>query len=207
MKLNSDNVIKTFSNNRPRPISKHSYYSVLVPFVEKEGKLYILYEMRALKMSTQPGEICFPGGRIERGEGPIKAALRETSEELGIDVNKIEFVGRGDILYGYANYTIYTNIGLIKYEDYMELSPSKDEVEEVFLISVEDLIENPPNQNVLDVKAIMTDFPFEKIGVDENYPFRYGKWSIPIYEVDGRAIWGLTARITEHCIYKMLKDD
>ena len=40
-------------------------YAVLVPLVEREGKLHILYEVRSQDMRRQPGEVCFPGGRIE----------------------------------------------------------------------------------------------------------------------------------------------
>lgn len=45
-------------------------FSVLLPLVEKEGKLYILYELRARHMEVQPGEICFPGGKERRGRKP-----------------------------------------------------------------------------------------------------------------------------------------
>lgn len=45
-------------------------YAVLVPLVEREGKLHILYEVRSQDMRRQPGEVCFPGGRIEGDETP-----------------------------------------------------------------------------------------------------------------------------------------
>ena len=59
-------------------------YAVLVPLVEREGKLHILYEVRSQDMRRQPGEVCFPGGRIEGDETPEACAIRETEEELGI---------------------------------------------------------------------------------------------------------------------------
>ena len=43
-------------------------YSVLVPLVEREGGLSLLYEVRAGSLRRQPGEVCFPGGRLEPGE-------------------------------------------------------------------------------------------------------------------------------------------
>ena len=56
-------------------------------------------------MQSQPGEVCFPGGHVERGENPRDTALRETFEEIGVPIERIEVIGQGDTLYGYANYT------------------------------------------------------------------------------------------------------
>ena len=58
-------------------------YAVLVPLVEREGKLHILYEVRSQDMRRQPGEVCFPGGRIEGDETPEACAIRETEEAPG----------------------------------------------------------------------------------------------------------------------------
>ena len=63
-------------------------YSVLVPLVEREGGLSLLYEVRAGSLRRQPGEVCFPGGRLEVAESPEECALRETWEELGIPVQE-----------------------------------------------------------------------------------------------------------------------
>ena len=43
-------------------------YAVLVPLVEREDGIHVLYEVRALTLRRQPGEVCFPGGHIEAGE-------------------------------------------------------------------------------------------------------------------------------------------
>ena len=45
-------------------------YAVLVPLVERDGALHLLYEVRARMLRRQPGEVCFPGGRMEAGETP-----------------------------------------------------------------------------------------------------------------------------------------
>ena len=39
--------------------------AVLVPLVRKEGRLGVLFEVRSTALTWQPGDICFPGGRIE----------------------------------------------------------------------------------------------------------------------------------------------
>ena len=45
-------------------------YAVLVPLVEQNGELCLLYEVRARTLRRQPGEVCFPGGLMEKGESP-----------------------------------------------------------------------------------------------------------------------------------------
>ena len=48
-------------------------YAVLVPLVERDGALHLLYEVRARTLRRQPGEVCFPGGRMEAGRPPRSA--------------------------------------------------------------------------------------------------------------------------------------
>ena len=91
MEWTLNHIREVFDGRRPEPIGKHRYYSVLLPLVEKDGQLHLLYEMRARHMKSDPGEICFPGGHIEAGETPLEAALRETFEAVSythLDVYK-----------------------------------------------------------------------------------------------------------------------
>ena len=67
-------------------------YSVLMPFVTTENGDTLLLEVRSDSVK-QPGEICFPGGRIETGETPAETAVRETCEELGLKAGDISIEG------------------------------------------------------------------------------------------------------------------
>ena len=49
--------------------------AVLIPLVDREGELSILFEVRQAGI-RQGGEICFPGGMIEKNESPVEAAVR-----------------------------------------------------------------------------------------------------------------------------------
>lgn len=196
-----DDIREVYRGRTPQPIGRHRYFSVLVPVVEKDGQLHLLFEVRARAMESQPGEICFPGGHVEPGETPAEAALRETMEEIGIPPEKVELIGPGDILYGYANYTLYTYMGIIDYEDAAKARLAPEEVDEVFLVPLQAFRDHPPQVQTEKIYTeISADFPFEKIGIDETYPWRIGDWEIPIYDVEGRIIWGLTARITADMI-------
>ncbi|MFR0063407.1 MAG: NUDIX hydrolase, partial [Megasphaera micronuciformis] len=57
--------------------------AVLVPFIKNAGGLDLLFEVRSKTLRWQPGDISFPGGKIEASDvTPLAAAIRETGEEL-----------------------------------------------------------------------------------------------------------------------------
>lgn len=68
--------------------------AVLVPIVDHPTGLSVLLTQRASHLKHHPGQISFPGGRIEaRDAGPLEAALRETEEEIGLSRDHVRFVG------------------------------------------------------------------------------------------------------------------
>ena len=102
--MNIDRM-KTYFQNRELGLQcTVSEYAVLLPLVEQEGKLCLLYETRAETLvGHQPGEVCFPGGRREPGEKPVDTAIRETWEELGIPAEAIEVLAPLDVEIGRAS--------------------------------------------------------------------------------------------------------
>ena len=126
--MNISKIEKFMENRTPGDIGKRKNCSVLIPLVEIDGKLHILYEQRSTKIKTQPGDVCFPGGVMEKGETPIECALRETEEEIGIPVDKIRVLGQFDSLFEIRNITMHTVIGVIEQESLAELHINPDEV-------------------------------------------------------------------------------
>ncbi|MCR4908035.1 MAG: CoA pyrophosphatase [Lachnospiraceae bacterium] len=63
-------------------------YAVLLPFVNTDKGDCLLLEVRS-DLVSQPGEVCFPGGKMEEGETPEQAALREACEELHLPSSEI----------------------------------------------------------------------------------------------------------------------
>ena len=59
-----------FNGHVPGLLGAGSAYAVLVPLVRRRGAAHLLFEVRADTLNRQPGEVCFPGGRIEAGEPP-----------------------------------------------------------------------------------------------------------------------------------------
>lgn len=200
-KLTIDDFKDTFLNRVPKSLGSYQYYAVLVPLVEKEGELHILYEVRAENMKRQPGEVCFPGGRIENNESAEECAVRETSEELNIEQSEIRIIAQMDFLHTYSNFTLYSLLGVIDYDVVSTIHVNPDEVKEIFLVPVSFFAENEPEIYDFDViPNIGPEFPYDKINLPHGYNWRKGKSTVPIYRYGDRVIWGLTARITNHLI-------
>lgn len=74
---------------------RRARFAVLVPLYEDDdGDVRMILTLRPEKMRTHPGDVVFPGGRMENGEGPIEAATREACEEIGLPPEAItEVIG------------------------------------------------------------------------------------------------------------------
>ena len=97
----------TLRDRTPGLMDATGRYAVLVPLVEGEEGPSLLYEVRAGSLRRQPGEVCFPGGKMEGDESPEACALRETWEELGIPPKSIQVLGRLDFIAHRANFIMY----------------------------------------------------------------------------------------------------
>lgn len=176
-------------------VMKHRYFSVLIPLFEIGGEVYVLFEQRArdLKKSAQPGDICFPGGRMEAGEDKLSAALRETYEEIGIKPENV--LSEFDTVIGYSGYSIFTFCAQFKESDYQKIVMNRDEVEDVFLAPLDFFIQNEPYVFTADIKEDVSEFPYELYGVSRDYYWGKSSVEMPLYKYEDRNIWGITARI------------
>lgn len=197
--MHSVNDIKRiFSGYRAGAEGKYRFFSVLLPVVDAKDGPEVLYEVRAKDMDRQPGEICFPGGEMEEGETPCECALRETYEEIGIPQNHIEVVSRLDTVYTYSNFAMHCYLGIVDEKELSALKLNRAEVDEVFTVSLEGLLSCTPEIYETEVtQKIPDDFPYEKVTGGRMYNWRRGRSVIPVYDIGGRIIWGLTARITK----------
>ena len=72
----------------------HCPAAVLVPLVARGQVPTVLLTRRTDHLHHHPGQISFPGGRVEAADtSPIDTALRETEEEIGLDRRHIELIG------------------------------------------------------------------------------------------------------------------
>lgn len=88
---------------------KHS--SVLICFWRGAAGLHVLLTKRAASLRGHPGQMSFPGGRLEEGETWTEAALRETEEEVGLSRDRVEVLGRLDDAWSGAGHLIVPIVG------------------------------------------------------------------------------------------------
>lgn len=198
--------LEFMKNRQPGIIGERQSFrsAVLLPLLEVDGETMVLFEKRSADLKNQPGEICFPGGAIDKKDsGPAQTAIRETSEELEIDRNDIELVAPLDIMVSPFNVIIYPFVGIIHYPHRIRYNPS--EVEDIFYVPLPHLLQQEPLQYVLGVKMQMPEnYPYELVPGGRNYPYRTGKMPQLFYCWEDRVIWGMTARILDNFL-KLLR--
>ena len=148
--------------------------AVLVPVVLGEAPSVLLTK-RTSHLTKHAGQISFPGGRIDPGDpGPEAAALREAWEEIGLDPEPVEILGRlTDHITG-TGYRITPVLAVLPPALKYELSP--DEVEEVFDLPMSVVLDPAaPKRQRQHVRGVWRD---------------YWVWPHP-----NHFIWGATAAI------------
>jgi 8-oxo-dGTP pyrophosphatase MutT (NUDIX family) len=146
--------------------------AVLVPVVDRREPTVILTE-RPKTMRKHPGQISFPGGRIEPSDdGPIAAALREAEEEIGLPPDRVEVIGTADRYRTITGFEVIPVVGVLPPD--LPLAPHPGEVADMF---------EAPLHFLLD-PARQVQRTVEWQGRRRTY-----------YEIewDGRRIWGATA--------------
>jgi 8-oxo-dGTP pyrophosphatase MutT (NUDIX family) len=191
-----DEIKRIFQSYEPRPLDVEKAYAVLIPLVKLRGEWHILYEHRANGIS-QAGDAAFPGGRVEAGEGFEQAAVRETTEELGISADKIEVIGEMDYIVA-GKRIIGCYVGELVIDSLDDLALNKYEVDHVFTIPLNVLKTMEPEVHyVAQHSTVADDFPYNLIPGGRKYQFgRPEKRSIHFYPIQGEHLWGMTAKLT-----------
>lgn len=149
---------------------------VLVLLFPEEGRLYTCMIKRPVSMKHHPGQIGFPGGKVEENDSsPQMAAIREASEEIGLSPDSYTVIGKLSNLYiQVSNFIIHPYVAWADKKP--ELKINESEVEKIILFPVQDFMEN------------------EKLEETEISTFS-GILKVPYYPFDGEIIWGATAMI------------
>lgn len=199
--MNRKNLKELLQNRAPGLMDASGRYAVLVPLVEGPAGPSLLYEVRARTLRRQPGEVCFPGGRLEKGESPEQCALRELEEELAIPPASVQVLGQLDFIAHRANFIMYPVLGWVEDWGVSRLSPSPAEVEETFFVPLSHLKQNPPLEYTYQLMPTPAEhFPYDVLGIPRDYKWQPGGENVPVYPWEGRAVWGLTGRITRHLL-------
>lgn len=178
--------------------NEEDYFSsaVLIPLVQIAGEWSIVFEVRSQDLTWQPGEICLPGGKVEKTDrNSAMTAIRETTEELGILSTDIQLLGSLKCLVSPLGVIICSHVGILS--DYAHIRPSPSEVSKVFTVPVTFLLEHPPLVAQMEVATRPADgFPFDLVPANFNRDWRKrSAYSVLFYQYQEYVIWGLTARV------------
>ena len=105
--------------------------AVLIPLVIEDGVLKVVLTERSSTLRHHAGQISFPGGRIDAGEVPHLAALREADEEIGLKPEDVEILGFLPEVITTANFHIAPVLGLI--QGTPSLTKQPDEVARILI--------------------------------------------------------------------------
>jgi len=155
--------------------------SVLVLIFPVNDKLYTCLTKRPSTMKYHPGQISFPGGKVEKEDVSAEmTALREAREEVGIDTSSVEVLGKLS--------DFYLEISKFAIQPFLAWSDQKpefllnsDEVEELVLFPLSDFIEN---DNILETELQTLT----------------GMLRVKYFPFNDKMVWGATAMILSELI-------
>lgn len=204
--LDIDFIAEKLKRRIPKPIEKMAEFAVLIPLIKNKGQWEIIYELRAMDMKSQPGEVSFPGGGLEGKETFKQAALRETREELNIGEGNIRILGELDYLVSPGHAEIHCFLGVISGIDLEDIIPNPGEVDHLFTVPLDFILNNEPKGYSLETMTMHNEeFPYNLIPGGKDYNFDRAKRTIYFYQYKDYTIWGFTASMTRR-LSEILRD-
>lgn len=201
-----NNIINTFKTHEPKSRRRYKESAVMILLRKQGGELEVLFQVRSMRLRSQPGDVCLPGGKLEKGEDNKDTAIRETMEELGINREDLEYIGATDYIENAYGYRIFPHIGLLKQDAIMAIN--KDEVDHVFWVPLKFFFETKPEGYDIGVGPThFGDFPFHLIQNGKEYKFREAKNTKYFYRFGDYTIWGFTADVLRGFIEDLRSGD
>lgn len=140
---------------------------------EERGRPVLVLTERHLDLDDHGGQISFPGGQREAGESLRDAALREAHEEVALDPQAVNVLGRLTPLYiPPSNFCVHPFVGVT--EAAPALRPTDAEVGAILHV---------PLARLLRPGAV----------VEEEWTIHGFRATVPFYDIDGPPVWGATA--------------
>lgn len=145
-------------------------------FDDEDGQCEVVLTRRSSRLRSHSHQVSFPGGRIDPGETPVEAALREASEEVGIDPATVDVFGELSKLHTVTNPAPITPF-VAQLPGRPKLRPNPAEVERAFSVQLAELT-------------------LPEVYREELWTFPDGtERPMSFFELVGDTVWGATARM------------
>lgn len=160
----------------PEPRAPRRPSAVLCALFEEDGQAHVVLTRRSSELRSHTHQVAFPGGRIDEGEAPLQAALREAWEEVRLDTTGIEIVGQLAQLHtGLNPMPITPFVGVVPGRP--EMVPNPSEVERAFTTPLVELVQ-------------------PGVYHQEIWPFARGEErAVHFFDLIGDTAWGATAQM------------
>ena len=161
------------SDSRFADASRTADAAVLIAVTEQPNPTVLLTQ-RPRTMRDHPGQVAFPGGKLDHGEDAVQAALREAWEELSIEPEHVRLIGTTDRYQNGTGFDITPVLATVPHD--LPIRPDPREVESWFECPLDKLMDASQwNRNSVFWKGAMREY----LEMDH----------------DGYRIWGVTAAI------------
>ena len=173
----------------PPPGTDSRRAAVLVPVLLEPEGARLVYTLRRDHLPDHAGQISFPGGSSEPGDGSLlETALREAEEEIDLSPDLVEVIGELEEMYiPPSNFRVKPFVGLLPPEAELVIAP--DEVEEIFTVSLDELMSPDTFRKVVWRRQDGRDY------------------EVPVFTVEDsstrREIWGATAAMTAALLVRL----
>ena len=158
--------------------------AVLVPLYRKGGACHILFTKRTEHLHHHRGEISFPGGVRHPGDpDALATALRETSEEVGVDPSDVDVLGVLDDFFSIHNYLVTPYVGWLPDDYRFRINP--DEIERIIEVPLAHLLR-------------------PEIFRVEDWNWKGREHPVCFYTFGNDEIWGLTAAILKQFLDRVM---
>lgn len=160
---------------------------VLILFYKKEDETHLVLIQRPIYKGTHSGQIAFPGGKVEESDKDIiHTALREANEEVGVEMDDVEVLGKlSDVYIPVSNFLVTPIVGIINYTP--RFVPELREVAEIIELRVGHLIQ-------------VETLSLNSIKLSNGLIMK-----VPTFEFNQKIIWGATALMLNELRYILAK--
>ncbi len=181
VKGNGDNLLDPHIET-PKPARDAAVLVLLIP--QDDGSFNIIFTERTKTLHAHAGQISFPGGGVEATDADdIETALREASEEIGLDPKNARVIGQLDEYITRTGFRITPIVAVL--EKGQTWTPQPEEVARIFEVPV--------------------DFIAKNMG-QETMTFEHGERRFYAVTYEESHIWGATAGILKNFTDVALKD-